>query len=68
MVHGIVTDYWHINRGIPQLTRQTRVFSTMADDIKTMGPNNQLVKFADDLTLGVSGNENGDTSRNKVDS
>ena len=38
----------------------------MVDDIKTADPSNALVKFADDLTLGVPGNESGDTSRSEA--
>jgi hypothetical protein len=38
----------------------------MVDDIKTADPNNALVKFADDLTLGVPGNESCDTSRSEA--
>ena len=44
----------------------TVLFSIMVDDIKTADPNNALVKFADDLTLGVPGNESGDTSRSEA--
>ena len=35
----------------------------MVDDIKTANPKNELVKFADDLTLEVPGNVSGDTSQ-----
>jgi hypothetical protein len=42
------------------------LFSIMVDDIKTAHPNNALVKFTDDLTLGVPGNESGDTSRSEA--
>ena len=38
----------------------------MVDDIKTADPSNALVKFADDLTLRVPGNESGDTSRSEA--
>ncbi|CAB4034531.1 PREDICTED: uncharacterized protein LOC107329134, partial [Paramuricea clavata] len=38
----------------------------MVDDIKTADPSNALVKFADDLALGVPGNESGDTSRSEA--
>ena len=38
----------------------------MVDDIKTADPSNALVKFADDLTLGVPGNESGNTSRSEA--
>lgn len=40
-------------------------FSIMVNDIKTVDPVNQLVKFAEDIE--VPGNENGDTSQAKVD-
>ena len=67
MVDGIVTEYLYINRGVPQSTVLGPVlFSIMLDDIKTADPNNALVKFADDLTLGVPGNESGDTSRSEA--
>ena len=38
----------------------------MVDDIKTADPNNAFVKFGHDLTLGVPGNESGDTSRSEA--
>ncbi len=67
MVDGIATEYLHINRGVPQGTVLGPVlFSIMVDDIKTADPSNALVKFADDLTLGVPGNESGDTSRSEA--
>ena len=39
----------------------------MVDDVKTVDSKNELVKFADDLTLGVPGTESGDTSRTEFD-
>ncbi|CAB4034346.1 Hypothetical predicted protein, partial [Paramuricea clavata] len=67
MVDGMVTEYLYINRGVPQGTVLGPVlFSIMVDDIKTADPSNALVKFADDLTLGVPGNESGDTSRSEA--
>ncbi|CAB4043879.1 Hypothetical predicted protein, partial [Paramuricea clavata] len=67
MVDGMVTEYLYINRGVPQGTVLSPVlFSIMVDDIKTADPSNALVKFADDLTLGVPGNESGDTSRSEA--
>jgi hypothetical protein len=60
MVDRIVTEYLYINRGVPPGTVLGPVrFPIMVDDIKTADPNNALVKFADDLTLGVPGNESG---------
>ena len=69
VVDGIETEYLNINRGVPQGTVLGPVlFSIMVNDIKTVNPINQLVKFADDMTLEVPGNENGDTSQAEVDS
>ena len=39
----------------------------MVDDIKTADPKNELVKFADGLTLEVPGNVSGDTSQMEFD-
>ena len=58
VVDGIITEYLNINRGVPQGTVIGPIlFSTMVDDIKTVDSKNGLVKFADDLTLGVPGTE-----------
>ena len=68
VVDGIVTEYLNINRGVPQGTVIGPIlFSIMVDDIKTVDSKNELVKFADDLTLGVPGTESGDTSRTEFD-
>ena len=68
VVDGIVTEYLKINRGVPQGTVIGPIlFSIMVDDIKTVDSKNELVKFADDLTLGVPGTESGDTSRTEFD-
>ena len=65
---GIVTEYLNINRGVPQGTVLWPVlFSIMVNDIKSVDPMNQLVKFVDDITLGIPGKEDGDTSRVEVD-
>ena len=54
VVDRIITEYLHINRGVPQgAVSDPVLFSVMAKNIKTIDPNNELVKFADVLTLGV---------------
>ena len=54
MVNGIVTDFLNINRGVPQGTVLGPIlFSIMVNDIKPVFPKNQLLKYADDLTLSV---------------
>ena len=68
VVDGIVTEYLNINRGVPQGTViGPMLFSIIVDDIKTVDSKNELVKFADDLTLGVPGTESGDISRTEFD-
>ena len=62
-VDGTRTDYININRGVPQGTVLGPVlFSVMINDIKTVNAQNELVKFADDLTLEVTGYDYGNTS------
>jgi hypothetical protein len=39
----------------------------MVNDIKPIDHQNELIKFADDMTLGVPGTNEGDTSRIEVD-
>ena len=57
-----------MNRGFPQGTVLGPILiSIMVDDIKTADPKNELVKFADDLTLEVPVNVTGDASQMEFD-
>ena len=61
-VDGIKTEYLPINRGVPQGTvLEPLLFSIMINDIKTVPDSNLLVKFADDLNLGVKVTNDNDT-------
>ena len=61
-VDGTRTDYVNCNRGLGPV-----LFSVMINDIKTVNAHNELVKFADDLTLKVPGYDDyGDTSTIEV--
>ena len=66
-VDGTRTDYVNINREVSQGTELGLVlFSVMINDIKTVNAQNELVKFADDLTLEVLRYNYGDTSMIEV--
>ena len=68
VVDGTATNYLNINRGVPQGTVLGPILlSIMVDDIKTADSKNELVKFADDLTLEVPGNVSGDTLQMEFD-
>ena len=66
-VDGIRTEYVSINRGVPQGTvLGSLLFSVMMNDIKTDSTQNELVKFADDLTLEVPVYDDEDTPMTEV--
>ena len=66
-VDGIGKEYVSINRGVPQGTvLGSLLFSVMINDIKTVRTQNELVKFADDLTLEVPVYDDDDTSMTEV--
>ena len=66
-VDGIRTEYVSINRGVPQRTvLGSLLFSVMMNDIKTDSTQNELVKFADDLTLEVPVYDDEDTPMTEV--
>ena len=59
MVDGIITNYVDINRGLPQGT-------VLGPITKPINKNNELLKFADDMTLEVPGINGSDTSNMEV--
>ena len=67
MVDGIITNCVDINRGVPQGTILGPVLcSIIVNDIKPVDKNNELLKFADHMTLEVPGINGSDTSNMEV--
>ncbi len=63
VVDGIKTEYLPINRGVPEGTVLGPIlFSVMINDIKPVSPSNKVVKFADDINLGVKVTDDNDNS------
>ncbi|CAB4027026.1 Hypothetical predicted protein, partial [Paramuricea clavata] len=63
-VDGTVTNFVNINRGVPQGTvLGPFLFSLMVNDIEAKHPQtNNLVTFADDLTVSVPVTSSGDSA------
>ena len=63
VVDGITTEYFSINREIPQGSVQGPIlFSIMINDIIPVYSHNEIVKFADDITLSMKVDQTRDTS------
>ncbi|CAB4022803.1 Hypothetical predicted protein, partial [Paramuricea clavata] len=63
VVDGVKTEYLPINRGVPQGTVLGPVlFSIMINDIRPVQASNLIVKFADDINLGIKVTDDSDAS------
>ena len=62
-VDGVKTEYLPINRGVPQGTVLGPIlFSIMINDIRPVQASNLIVKFADDINLGIKVTDDSDAS------
>ncbi|CAB4017346.1 Hypothetical predicted protein [Paramuricea clavata] len=63
VVDGVKTEYLPINRGVPQGTVLGPIlFSIMINDIRPVQASNLIVKFADDINLGIKVTDDSDAS------
>ena len=63
VIDGVKTEYLPINRGVPQGTVLGPIlFSIMVNDIRPIQASNLIVKFADDINLGIKVTDDSDSS------